>query len=105
MRSLLHLALPVIALALVGGCHRKVDASGCTRMLDRYIDMVIDSDPASKSLSPPQAAAVRDMKKAVKKAEPTYARVEQQCRAEVSRSEYDCAMAAKTPDEWEACIE
>jgi hypothetical protein len=101
LRSTLPIAL---ALALLG-CHRKVDPSDCTRMLDRYIDMVIDSDPASKNLSPPQAAAVRDMKKAVKKAEPTYARVEVQCRTEVSRSEYDCAMAAKTPDEWEACIE
>jgi hypothetical protein len=45
------------------------------------------------------------MKRAVKKAERSYAQVEAQCETEVSRSEYDCAMKANVPDEWEACIE
>jgi hypothetical protein len=86
-------------------CHGKVAPEDCTRMLDRYIDMVLATDKATKDLPPAQASAVREMKKAVKKAEPTYAKAERQCHAEVSRSEYDCAMSAKNPDEWEACIE
>ena len=74
-------------------------------MMDHYLDMVVAADPSTQNLSPAQAAAVRQMKKAVKKAEPSYAQVQGQCQSEVTRHEYDCAMAAKNPDEWEACIE
>jgi len=74
-------------------------------MLDRYVDMTLAADPQMKDLPPAQAAAAREMKKAVKKAEPVYAKVERQCEAEVTRREYSCAMDAKNPDEWEACIE
>lgn len=87
------------------GCHRKITKDDCTQMLDRYLDMVIAADPSTRNLPAAQAAAVRDMKRAVKKAERSYAQVEAQCETEVSRSEYDCAMKANIPDEWEACIE
>ncbi len=90
---------------VAGGCKHKIQPADCTRMLDHYIDMVIAGDPSLNNLSPAQAADVRAMKKAVKKAEPSYARVEGQCETEVTSPEYDCAMSAKTPDEWEACIE
>lgn len=105
-RIALVLAATGLGTALFGGgCHRKVTRDDCTRMLDHYLDMVIAADPATKNLPPAQAAAVRDMKRAVKKAERSYAQVEAQCETEVSRSEYDCAMKANIPDEWEACIE
>ncbi len=100
------LAATGLGTALVGGgCHRKVTRDDCTRMLDRYLDMVIAADPTTRNLPPAQATAVRDMKRAVKKAEKSYAQVETQCETQVSRSEYDCAMKANVPDEWEACIE
>jgi hypothetical protein len=100
-------AVALCALGAMGavGCHRKVGKDDCTRMLDRYLDMVIQADPATKSLPEGQAAAVREMKRAVKKADRSYAQVETQCETEVSRDEYDCAMKANIPDEWEACIE
>jgi hypothetical protein len=97
-------ALGTVATALVG-CHRKVTKDDCTQMLDHYLDMVIAADPATRNLPPAQATAVRDMKRAVKKAERSYAQVEAQCETEVSRSEYDCAIKANVPDDWEACIE
>jgi len=98
--------LVALGSAMLGaGCHGKVTKDDCTKMLDRYLDMVIAADPATRNLPPAQAAAVRDMKRAVKKAERSYAQVEAQCETEVSRSEYDCAMKASIPDEWEACIE
>ena len=105
--SLLPVGVVAIAGAalFVGGCHGKITPDDCTRMLDRYVDMVLEADPSTKDLSPAEATAAREMKKAVKKAEPRYAKVEQQCRAEVSKGEYDCAMSAKSSDEWEACIE
>ena len=105
-------ALATAALLSAGpileGCHafhRPVTKDDCTQMLDHYLDMVIAGEPATRNLPPAQATAVRDMKRAVKKAEPSYARVLSQCETEVSRSEYDCAMKASVPDEWEACIE
>jgi len=74
-------------------------------MLDHYIDMIALADPAAQNLPPDQAAAVRQMKKDRKKAEARYAHVQTQCESDVTRKEYDCAMASKNPDEWEACIE
>ena len=47
----------------------------------------------------------RDMKKELKKGDKSFRQVEEQCQREVSRSEYDCAMKANGPNEWEACIE
>ena len=74
-------------------------------MLDRYIDMVVEADLAARHVPPEQVAAVRETKKQAKKAEASYVHVEEKCRNEVSRSEYECAMASKNADEWEACIE
>jgi hypothetical protein len=87
------------------GCQKKIQPEECGVMLDRYIDMVVAADPATQNLAPEQAAAVRQMKKAVKKAEASYMQVQTKCASEVTRKEFDCAMAAKNADEWEACIE
>jgi hypothetical protein len=95
----------LVLFGLATACNRKASPADCTEMLDRYIDMTLAADPQTKDLPPAQAAAAREMKKAVKKAEPSYAKVEKQCQAEVTRSVYGCAMSAKNPDEWEACIE
>ena len=103
--SLFIALAPLLPLLVSGACHRKVSKDDCTRMLDHYLDMVIAQDPASRNLSPVQASAVRDMKRAVKKAEKSYTQVEAQCETEVTPSEYACAMGANIPDEWEACIE
>ncbi len=74
-------------------------------MLDHYLDMTIAADPMLAAMAPAQAAVVRDMKRELKKGEKSYRQVQEQCEAEVSRHEYDCAMGTKTPNDWEACIE
>jgi hypothetical protein len=103
---LVAIRAPVIfGVVALSGCHHRVTKADCTRMLDKYLDMVIAADKTVRNLPPEQATAVREMKRAVKKAERSYAQVEQQCETEVSRGEYDCAMKANIPDEWEACIE
>jgi hypothetical protein len=98
-------SLVALSLSTLPACQKKIQPDECAKMLDRYIDMVVAADPATKNLPPAQASAVREMKKAVKKAEASYVRVQSQCASEVTRKEYDCAMAAKNADEWEACIE
>jgi hypothetical protein len=102
----LSLVASLFALAsFFPACHKRIQPEECAAMLDRYVDMVVAGDPVLKNLPPGQALAVREMKKAAKKAEANYMHVQTQCESEVTRNEYDCAMAAKNPDEWEACIE
>ncbi len=74
-------------------------------MLDHYIDMVIAGEPAGESASPAETNAAREMKKALRKSDPAYRRVQLQCEAEISRSEFRCAMKAPTPETWQACID
>ncbi len=77
----------------------------CTEMLDHYIDMTMDADPALEHLAPAQREVAREMKRAMHKTGKSFGRVQDQCEAEVRRHEYDCAMRAKTPNDWEACID
>jgi hypothetical protein len=93
------------AAPLMTGCQKKIGPDECSTMLDRYIDMVVAQDMAARHVPPEQVAAVREMKKAAKKAEASYVHVQTRCESEVTRKEYDCAIAAKNADEWEACIE
>jgi hypothetical protein len=92
-------------LSFMPGCHKKIEPQECVVMLDRYIDMVVSADLGARNVPPSQVAAVRETKKAAKKAEANYVHVQSRCEAEVTRNEYDCAMASKNADEWEACIE
>lgn len=95
------LTLPLVAL----GCDAKVTRAECTQVLDRYLDMVIAGEPGQADLSPDEARAAREAKKASQKRDPSFHRVEDQCEAELSRREYRCAMKAPTPETWQACID
>ncbi|HEY2516608.1 MAG TPA: hypothetical protein VGI39_37315 [Polyangiaceae bacterium] len=99
-------ALLAFVVFCLSACRRGRPSAGeCTQMLDRYLDMTIAADPALANLPPAQEKIARDMKREVKKGDKSYRQVEEQCQREVSRSEYDCAMKAPTPNDWEACIE
>jgi hypothetical protein len=74
-------------------------------MLDRYLDMTIAQDPSVAQLPPAQNEIARAIKKETKRGDDSYKQVAAQCQREVSRGEYDCAMKAPSPNEWEACIE
>jgi hypothetical protein len=99
--ALLALSVPL----LVAACNGKATRAQCTEMLDHYLDMTIAGDPTLANLPPAEARAAREMKKALRKGEPSYARVEDQCESEISRSEYRCAMKSPTPEMWQACID
>jgi hypothetical protein len=74
-------------------------------MLDHYVEMTAARDPSLAGLPEAQAAEMRDAMRVAKRREPAYDRARAQCMEEVSRSEYECAMKAPTPNDWEACIE
>lgn len=95
------LPFPLLALA----CNGKVTREQCTEMLDKYLDMTIAADPVLAELPPAEAYAAREMKKALRKTEPSYARVEDQCESEIRRREYRCAMKSSSPETWQACID
>jgi len=86
-------------------CNGKATRVECNEMLDKYLDMILAGEPGLQDLSPAEARAAREMKKAIRKTEPSYARVETQCESEISKSEYRCAMKAPTPETWQACID
>ena len=76
------------AALVVVACSRGVTPEECAQMLDRYVEMTTPADAPSKKALPA-----------------AYRRAQQQCAREVTRREYACAMDAKTPNDWEACIE
>src|SRR5262249_36055542 len=86
-------------------CNGRVTKPECSEMLDKYIDLVVASEPELTTLSPAEANAAREMKKALRKSDAAYRRVQDQCEREVSRKEYRCAMKAPTPETWQACID
>lgn len=98
------ISLPWVTFAALA-CGGKISRTECTEMLDRYIDMSLAGDAALTNLPAAEAHAAREIKKALRKGERSYARVEQQCEAEISRREYRCAMKAPTPETWQACID
>jgi hypothetical protein len=89
----------------LAGCSGKATPAECAQMLDKYLDMVIASDPALADLSPEQARAAREMKKALRKGEPSYRRVAEQCESSVTKREHRCAVKAPSPETWQACID
>lgn len=99
------------ALALVAfsastlACFGKATKEDCAQALDRYLDMVIAGDPALADLTPEEARAAREMKKALRKNEPSYRRVAEQCESTISKREIRCALKAPTPETWQACFD
>lgn len=96
--------LAAVLAAGVVGCGGHATPEECREILERYIDLSLEADPELQKLPPPQARAVRDMKRAVKLGDGSYLKVER-CEAEVSKKQVRCARDAHTADEWQACIE
>ena len=101
-------ALALLSLAPLAAplaCNGKVTRADCTSMLDHYIDMSVAGEPGLTDLPEAEARAARDLKKTLRKSDPRYVRVQQQCEAEITRREYRCAMKAPSPETWQACID
>ncbi len=94
-----------LVLMVAPGCKKRPSIEECGRMLDRYVDMTAGQDPAFAGLDGDRAADLHAAKRVQKHLEASYTSALVQCESDVSRTEYDCAMAAPTPNDWEACIE
>jgi hypothetical protein len=102
LRRVMLLALATPSLL---ACNGKATPADCGAMIDHYLDMTIAADPELANLPPDEAKAAREMKKTLRKAEPSYKKVEDQCEAEITKREVRCAMKAVTPETWQACID
>jgi hypothetical protein len=86
-------------LALMPACQGKVTAAQCDTLVARYAELVV----REKMPSAPREE-VRAEQKRVRQ-EATGDENFRNCTTEVRPSEYECAMAAETPDAMEKCLE
>lgn len=97
--------LAVVALApgvITLACAGRASPDDCARMIDHYIDLAVRESGGAK-MSAAQTAAVRDVEQGLKRAEPSYRRVQDRCDS-VSRAEARCALGASSSSAWEACL-
>jgi hypothetical protein len=94
----LTLILGALSLGIVG-CGRPLSDEECGRLLDHYTELLISSD------RPKTKAAERDKLKAEARAKASRDPEFLRCSAEVSRREFDCAMATFDVDSMERCLQ
>ena len=92
-------------LLLFVACAKAPSAQDCDAMLDRYLDMTEDDDPALKGMTGEPRAGVRASRIGERRASLSYLTAEKRCTSEVTSKEHACAMKAPSPNEWEACFE
>jgi hypothetical protein len=98
----MRFAAALFFLAL-GACRSRASEEDCRAMTDHYLDLALKEVPGSASLSAQQASAVREVQRGLKRAAPSYRRVEDEC-ASITASEVACATGATSTKAWESCV-
>jgi hypothetical protein len=96
-------ALVAVAPALAG-CRGHASPEDCHAMTEHYLDLAVAESPGAAAMSADQKRAVRDVERGLKRAEPSFRRVEDAC-GQVTRSEASCAVDAPTTKAWEGCLQ
>lgn len=97
-------ALAFLASALLDvACRGHASPDDCRAMSEHYVDLAVRETPGGASLSPSQAAAVRDVERGLKRADPAFRAVQDRC-GEVTRAEVSCAVDATSTKAWEGCL-
>jgi hypothetical protein len=97
--ALRFLTLALTLVFVLGGCRKRVSPAQCEAIVDRYAELVVKD--ALPDASPEEIKNER----AREKSEAHGDEVFKNCASEVRTSDYDCAMAAKTPEALERCLE
>ena len=82
----------------LSGCGRSLEEPECVKLLDRYTDKVIDQARPSASTAERRELTLAARKKA--ELDPEFA----ECSNRVTRSQFECAMAADSADQIERCL-
>jgi hypothetical protein len=94
--------LVAVAPALAA-CRGHASPEECRAMTEHYLDLAVAESPGAATMNAPQKQAVRDVERGLKRAEPSFRRVEDAC-TQVTRSEASCALDAPTTRAWETCL-
>lgn len=95
--------LAVATFASAAACRRRASPEDCQTMTEHYLDLAVHEAPGAAAMSSAQAAAVRDVERGLKRAEPTFREVQDDC-TKVTRAEVSCAIDSTTTKAWEACL-
>jgi hypothetical protein len=101
--TLAPVSIAIVVAVLALACRGRPSPDDCRAMAGHYIDLAVRETPGASAMTDAQAAAVRDIKQDLKRAEPTYRKVQDHC-ANVSRLEVSCTLDSKTTSAWEACV-
>jgi len=90
------LALAATATMLtMGGCNKPLDEAQCDKLVDKMVDLLAKGEPPSER--------VDKVKSELKSDKRALANVRDTCVGKMTKSQYECVMAAKTFDEATAC--
>jgi hypothetical protein len=92
------LVLASAVLAGIVGCQKRLSSLECDRLLDHYVELLVQSDRPGTS-----AVELLKLQKETR-AKAGRDRAFQSCSSDVSRSQYDCAMSATSADKVEQCV-
>jgi hypothetical protein len=92
-----------LSVFLFVACRGHASTEDCSAMTEHYLDLAVKDTPGAAAMSSAQAAAVRDVERGVKRAEPSYRIVQDHCDW-LTRSQVSCALDAPTTRAWEACV-
>jgi hypothetical protein len=98
--------LPVLLAVAVlssSACRKRATPEECRAMSDHYLDLAVDETRRAAGVSPAESAAVREIERGLKRAEPSFRAVQDRC-GEVTRAEVSCAMDSKSTQLWEGCL-
>jgi hypothetical protein len=95
------------AILLLAGCKTQAMASPsqCEKLLERFIDLKVSEDPRARTMSAEDRVALRAKVALDVQSDSDVRQVKDQCEAEVTESEYSCAVSARTSKAWNDCIQ
>lgn len=93
----------VLPFVFLVACRSHATPDDCKAMEDHYLDLAVKETPGAAGMSAAQQAAVRDVERGLKRAEPSFRAVDDHCDA-VTRAEVSCATGAESTKEWEGCV-
>lgn len=88
----------LLCLTFAAGCQKSLTQDECYSLLDKYVELLLESD--SPGTSPPDRLKLKNEARAKANRDPAFA----ECSDRVSRREFECAMQASNPDGLEQCL-
>lgn len=78
----------------------KITKAECTRLFDRFFDLVLEGDERFRDLGADGKGMVRQ----IAAQDQRFQSLQKDCESDVSRTKYNCGMAAKSSGAWQTCL-